>query len=223
MRSRWRSAPGRPSPSGSPSARPRAAEAHRRVDRAAAADRGDRAAAAEMADDEPRDGTRSDGPLHGEAVEAVAADAPVLAPAARDRVGRGPGRDRRVEGRVEDGDLRERRQRAPRGLDRRRRRARCGTARAPSARAAPPRPRRRPAPARGTLPAVDDPVRDDRRVAGSVFERGEPLRAVAPDDVQLQAGRARVHDDREPGLGASAGGRARLVEDHEHRQPLVAA
>ena len=68
------------------------AEAHRRVDRAAVADRGHRAAAAEVADDEARRAREHlgalDGPLHGEPVEAVAADAPVLAPAARDGVGR---------------------------------------------------------------------------------------------------------------------------------------
>ena len=58
------------------------AEAHRRVDRAPVAHGRDRAAAAEVADDEPRHAHLLGAPLHRQAVEAVAADAPV-APALR--------------------------------------------------------------------------------------------------------------------------------------------
>ena len=93
------------------------AEAHRRVDGAAVANGGHRAAAAQMADDEPGRRDALCGPLHGEAVEAVPADAPLLAPSPRDGVGGGLGRDARVEGRVEDGDLRDGAERLGRLVD----------------------------------------------------------------------------------------------------------
>jgi hypothetical protein len=44
--------------------------------------------------------------LDGETMEAVAPDPPLLPPRPRDRVGRGLYGDRTVEGRVEDGDVR---------------------------------------------------------------------------------------------------------------------
>ena len=74
-------------------------------------------------------------PLHREAVEAVAADAPLVAPARRQRVRRRLVGHRRVERRVEDGDVRHvRAARACASLDRRQRRPRCAAARARRAR-----------------------------------------------------------------------------------------
>ncbi len=160
-------------------------EAHGRVDRAAVQHGGHRAAAAEVADDEPR-GDRHllrDAPLHREPVEAVAADAP------SSRHSRGTAyvdaswRNRRVERRVEDGDVRHVRERvrAPRSIA-----ARAGAlwsgASSASSSIVSRRPRRRSAPARGSEAAVHDAMPDgvDPRAASASDRRCSRL--VALDD-----------------------------------------
>src|SRR5262245_52649934 len=88
------------------------AETHRRVHGAAVGHSGHGATAAEVADDDakPRAAEESRGALHapldGEPVEAIATDAELLAPAGRDRIGGRLRRDRLVEARVENGDVR---------------------------------------------------------------------------------------------------------------------
>ncbi len=87
------------------------AEPHRRVDRAAVEHGCHRASSTEVADDESRRPHALGGPGHGETVEAVAADAPLVAPAGGDGVRARLGRNGRVECRVEDGDVRDARER----------------------------------------------------------------------------------------------------------------
>ncbi len=99
------------------------AEPHRRVDRVAVEDSRDRAAAAQVQNDEPRGRRPLGRPLHREAVEPVAPDAPLLGPSPRHRVGRSLVRHRRVEGRIEDGHVRDVGQQPARLVDRRQRRA----------------------------------------------------------------------------------------------------
>jgi len=71
-----------------------------------------------VADDHPV-GTHALGcPLHRQAVKAVAPYLPLVSPAARDGVRGRLGGDRPVEGRVEDGQVREVRKCAPRLVDR---------------------------------------------------------------------------------------------------------
>ena len=82
------------------------AEPHRRVDRPAAADSCHGATTAQMAHDEPLHRHLLGRPLDGEPVEAVAANSPLLAPQPRHGVRRCLRRNRRVETRVEDSDLR---------------------------------------------------------------------------------------------------------------------
>ena len=88
------------------------AEPHRRVHRPAVHDRRDGAAAAEVTDDDAKTGTTEerrgalDTPLDGETVKAIAAHSELLAPTRRDRVDRRLFRNRLVEGRVEDSDVR---------------------------------------------------------------------------------------------------------------------
>ena len=88
------------------------AEPHRRVHRAAVYHRGDGAAAAEVTDDDAKPGPAEerggalDTPLDGKAVKAVAAYSELLAPTSRDRIDGGLFRNRLVEGRVEDSDVR---------------------------------------------------------------------------------------------------------------------
>ena len=128
-------------------------------------------------------------------VEAVAADAPLLPPARRHGVRRGLRRDRRVEGRVEDGDVRHVRQRAPRLRDRVERR-----------RVVQRRERRR-APRARHRPRVDDDRlaepgrRRARRGARRRRPSTKPSTARRPllvvDERELQARRARV-DDEDP-------------------------
>ena len=105
------------------------AEAHRRVDRAPVAHGRHRAAAAEVADHEPPDAHLLGRPLHREPVEPVAADAPLVAPARRERVRRRLLGHRAVERRVEDGDVRHVREHLHRLVDRVERLPRRGAAR----------------------------------------------------------------------------------------------
>ena len=137
-------------------------------------------------------------PLHREAVEAVAADAPLLAPAVRHGV-RGRVRGHRgVERRVEDGDVRHAGQRLPGGGDRRERRAVVQRRELDELleRARPPvvdQDGRDEARA-----AVDDAVGDGVDVARGLLERLDGYRRVVlVDDAELEARRAGV-DDEDP-------------------------
>ena len=128
-------------------------------------------------------------------MEAEPPDAEVLAEAAGERVGRRLGRKRRVEGGVEDRDVREVREQAPRLGDRGERgrvvercelgqALQCGDDRVVEDRRLPE-----------TRPAVYDAVRDGRDLARRILERPERLgRFVGGDERELQARRAGVDD-----------------------------
>jgi hypothetical protein len=149
-----------------------------------------------VADDEAWDGHLLGGPLDREPVEAVAVNAPLVAPFWRERVGGGLLRDRGVEAGVEDGDLRELGVGAlglldpPQGwsvVERRERLERedlGADVGVDQDRLAEPG------------PAVDDPVRDGTRPAGRRLERLDRLRApVRRNEVELEAGRPGVDDE----------------------------
>ena len=149
-----------------------------------------------MADDQALDLDALGRPLDREPVEPVAADAEALADAPRQRVGRRDLRDRRVEGRVEDGDVRGVRQELSRLGDRlqggrvvKRRELdellqACRDVVIDQRRLAELR------------PAVDDPMCDSGDIAGRFSERRDALgRAVRRDERELQARRARVDDE----------------------------
>ena len=168
------------------------AEAHRRVDGASVAHRRHRAAAAEVADDELRHAHPLGAPLHGQAVESVAAHAPV-APPLRHGVRRRLVGDRRVERRVEDRDVRDVRQARAAPPRSRAMPARCAAARAPRASRSRPERRRRSRPARGTARRrARRGARPPRTCPGTWPQDVTSPGLVPVDDVQLQARRAGV-------------------------------
>ena len=200
-------------------------EAHRRVDRTAAdasrtatrprPDGSSRRASSDrrIAPDElaRRDATRR----RAKAVEAEAAHPPLLAPASRERVGGGRGRERRVERGVEARDLRKRGEHAracrrmpatargwcsgASGVEREQRAFGAGVdhgpARGTRCRRARPggRPRRTPAARRATLVELR-PSRPRRRLPAFDVVLGLDLVVVA-EHAQLEAARSRVHDE----------------------------
>ena len=136
-------------------------------------------------------------PLHGETVEAVAPDAPVLAPPPGKCIGRGFGRNGRVERRVEDGNLRCAGKRARRPVDTRE--GRCVVERRDGLELCDGDPRR--VVDEGGLDevraAVDDPMTDGVHLGrANGVERLDVLDLVVlVDETKLQARGAGIDDE----------------------------